>query len=458
MINCQIKDINNVTVHYDSYGDYYDAFEKIPYDCTWRVPAGGAKGTPEYEKYANLYKAQPWWVSTWQIVIDSTPVPDPTGYKLYPAEFSIRKGESETMSINLENEQGIIMAEFYMQLPQGITIATDGDGYLEATLNDSRTDRTHSLEVELGSDGLYHFLAYSNKNKPFIGNEGELISVTLNCDESVEAGEYQGTLKSILLSDADKQAIQPADLTFAIEVTDYIPGDVNDDRRINGMDIVEMVELIMSQGYSKAADLYPVGQPDGKVNGMDLVEEVELVMSQPAQQAAQLRMANGFKQELTLTPQIGGTLALGVTTEQHYLMTQCLVQLSEGMRLDDVTTDTHHTAAWRELGNGQYMVVAYSGSNQAFTDNDALLSLHYTGEGTVTVTDVLMADELRQECRFAAVSLSGTDGIGNVQTSTSNHQQTYDLQGRVINSQVTVNHSPLKRGVYVVNGHKVVVK
>lgn len=230
---------------------------------------------------------------TFSLTMATSVEPDtPTGYKLYPAEFSIRKGESETMSINLENEQGIIMAEFYMQLPEGITIATDGDGYLNAVLNDGRTDRTHLLEVELGSDGLYHFLAYSNKNKPFTGNEGELIYVTLNCDESVEAGEYQGTLKSILLSDADKQAIQTADLTFAIEVTDYIPGDVNDDRRINGMDIVEMVELIMSQGYSKAADLYPVGQPDGKVNGMDLVEEVELVMSQPAQQAAQLRMAN----------------------------------------------------------------------------------------------------------------------------------------------------------------------
>lgn len=70
MINSQITEIDKVVVHYDSYENYYDAFEKIPDDCTWRVPAGGPKNTPEYEKYAKLYVAQPWWVETWNIIID----------------------------------------------------------------------------------------------------------------------------------------------------------------------------------------------------------------------------------------------------------------------------------------------------------------------------------------------------------------------------------------------------
>ena len=68
MINCQIKDIDKVTVHYDSYGNYYDAFEKIPSDCNWLVPA--SPNGPNEDYYANLYKAQPWWVSTWM------PIPD----------------------------------------------------------------------------------------------------------------------------------------------------------------------------------------------------------------------------------------------------------------------------------------------------------------------------------------------------------------------------------------------
>ena len=60
MINSQIKDIENVSVT-------DDAFEKIPNDCTWRVPAGGPA---DYDKYARMYKERPWWVSTWNIIID----------------------------------------------------------------------------------------------------------------------------------------------------------------------------------------------------------------------------------------------------------------------------------------------------------------------------------------------------------------------------------------------------
>lgn len=67
MINSQITDIDSVTVHFDSYDACYDAFERIPSECTWRVPAG-----PEgnEEMYAERYKAQPWWVKTWSIIIE----------------------------------------------------------------------------------------------------------------------------------------------------------------------------------------------------------------------------------------------------------------------------------------------------------------------------------------------------------------------------------------------------
>ena len=46
------------------------------------MPAGGAKDTPEYEKYANLYKTQSWWVPTWKIIIEdvTTGIDDAIAY------------------------------------------------------------------------------------------------------------------------------------------------------------------------------------------------------------------------------------------------------------------------------------------------------------------------------------------------------------------------------------------
>lgn len=95
MINSQITDIDKVKVNYSSYDACYDAFADIPADCTWRVPAGGAKGTAGYDKYAALYRAQPWWVSTWQIVIDDTTL----GVKELPASDCELSLDGGTLSI-----------------------------------------------------------------------------------------------------------------------------------------------------------------------------------------------------------------------------------------------------------------------------------------------------------------------------------------------------------------------
>ena len=43
------------------------AFDGISETCTWCVPSGPEN---DIEKYARRYKAQPWWVSTWQVIID----------------------------------------------------------------------------------------------------------------------------------------------------------------------------------------------------------------------------------------------------------------------------------------------------------------------------------------------------------------------------------------------------
>lgn len=399
-----------------------------------------------------LYEAADYWKDFYDIVeVDmggEVNQPDSLGI----GETLVCTGEQTTMSINLNNEDEIIMVEFYMQLPEGLHILTDDDGYFDAILNSDRIDRTHQLEVEQGSDGLYHFLAYSSKNKPFKGNDGELISIRLGCDEGVTAGLYQGLLKNILLSDADKNAISLPNLPFTIEVFDYILGDVNDDRRINGMDIVEIVDLIMSQGYKPAADLYPIGRPDGVVNGMDLVEEVELVMSQTAASSRMMAANNSLEQGLVIEGTGNEQLAVGVITAGEFIMAQALVTMSDGMSLDDVTSDYHHVVAWRQLTADSYVVIAYSSRNQAFTSNESLFNLHCSGTGRVTVSNVLMADADKQEHRFAAVSsdlITGIDQIENEKLEIDN--STYDLQGRKVSPQ-------LRKGVYIINGTKKVVK
>ena len=89
--------------------------------------------------------------------------------ELRVSDFTIRPGETKTISVELNNpEKTYIALEFYMTLPEGISIVSDDEGYFEVALNSERSAQ-HTLEVKQGNDGSYHFLCYSIKNNALKG-------------------------------------------------------------------------------------------------------------------------------------------------------------------------------------------------------------------------------------------------------------------------------------------------
>ena len=390
--------------------------------------------------------------------------PEPqTDNVLSATSTTILTGNTEKLSIGMTNEDEIIMTEFYMQLPDGITIEEDEDGYPIVTINSERENR-HIIEVSRNSQGLYHFLCYSSNNNAFKGNEGELFNMNLICAEGVTAGTYTATVKDIIKSDVDRNELTQSDFTFNISVMDVAMGDANGDGRINGMDIVEMVDYIMERPSNSfvfaAADL----TSDGKVNGMDLVELVSLVMAQGAQAppSALPRREGTLQTEkldegtLTLRGNENGGVMLGVENPDEFILAQMIVEVSDGT-LTDVTTDAKHDAVWSQIGAGRYAVLAYSTRNRSFTTNNCLLT--FLGcEGNVTVKDMMLIDVDREAKYFADVTYNSTTGIEPTPyPSLMGNESIYDLSGRKLETRnMELGTSP--KGVYIVNGKKVVVK
>ena len=385
--------------------------------------------------------------------------PEPsTNNTLSAAAPTILTGKTAPLSLSMANEDDIIMTEFYMQLPEGITIEEDEDGYPKVTLNSERSNN-HSLEVSRNSEGLYHFLVFSSRNYALKGHEGELFSMNLVCAEGVAAGTYQATVKNILLSDPNKNEITPSDFTFDVTVMDVAMGDANGDGRINGMDIVEMVDYIMERPSDTfvfaAADL----TADQKVNGMDLVELVSLVMAQGAASPQLLTKGKGaqmphhFDSGLTLTSHDDGSLTLGVEKSDAFILAQMIVEV-DGGQLTDVTTDTKHEAVWRQIGENRYAVLAYSTKNRPFAANDELLKLYFANDAnSLRVTDVMLASAEREERRFESVAYGSATGINSIGDSEwANGGSVYDLQGRKVMSTLP------RKGIYIMNGKKVVRK
>ena len=171
------------------------------------------------------------------------------------ADFSINPGETKTISIELNNtENSYIAFEFYMTLPEGISIPVDEDGFLMAALNNDRINR-HMLEVSRMTDGIYHFLCYSNRNNSLKGTSGEIISLTITADGSATTGVKDGKLFCQKLSDSEENKVVFDDFTFHTTIgganqTGLCPhgcqlGDMNQDGSVNITDVVTIVNMIL---------------------------------------------------------------------------------------------------------------------------------------------------------------------------------------------------------------------
>ena len=365
---------------------------------------------------------------------------------------SIPTGGKTTLEMSLKNDDAVNMTDFYLQLPEGMEIE-------KISVSADRSDK-HQVSAQKNSDGYYHVVCYSSQNNAFKGNDGVLYNIVLSCDKTVTPGNYEAGVKNVLMTG---NITQP-DFTFGIEVADILMGDANGDGNINGLDIVEVVDYIMHRPsedfHFVAADLHY----DNKINGLDLVELVSLVLEQGYTPGASSAPAlNGSKLHadgMLLQGDRDGLVTLGTESVDNFILAQCIVQLSEGMELKEVKTDENHTAAWQQIDDSRYAVVTYSMKNAAFGTNETLLEFDFTGKGNISVEDFMLVDNERQARYLGNSSLDTATGIGEMERmGNGENEKWYDLAGRRVSS--SLHHSSASsqpKGVYIVNGKKVLVK
>jgi hypothetical protein len=111
------------------------------------------------------------------------------------------------------------------------------------------------------------------------------------------------------------------------------------------------------------------------------------------------------------------------------------------------------------VDEGHYKVAALSTYNRTFSGSEGELLGFITDS---SIHDDIVIDDIHfftpdgQDYLFDAVSLSGTTGIGTIAVDEEPHDgerpTLYDLQGRKVLSPAG------RKGIYIVNGKKVVIK
>ena len=146
--------------------------------------------------------------------------------ELTVADFSIMPGQQQEVAVAFNNaDYECIMLDFWMSLPEGVTIAKDEDGELMYEESSTRFRKSHSMEVAEKEGNTYHILIFSTKNETLKGTSGTLFTLTLEAAANAPQGQQQGRFYNQIFSDADKQEHNPADVSFNIAVGNSTPAE-----------------------------------------------------------------------------------------------------------------------------------------------------------------------------------------------------------------------------------------
>ena len=386
------------------------------------------------------------------------PEPEPvlsTDDQLVVDEVTASKGKTVAVGIGLTNKDTDLTAyQFDLTLPAGFTLAMDGKKY-QVTKTARYEDDGQTLNVSAveGSDRTYRFVSFSLSNSVITETSGAILNAIVEVADNVEPGSYEALLSAIVFTKADGTQVKLNNVKFNFVVSSVTKGDTNDDGDINVSDIVEIVNCIMGKPSSKfvaaAADM----NGDGEVNVTDIVQVVSIIMAgSGASSRSDVDMAATTDNDrLTLTD----GLSLRLENDGNYVAAQFDVKLADGQTLDDISLNGErsgrHLLTYAKTSENLYKVVLYSLDNSSFSGHSGeLLSIHVTGSGDVTLENIVFVTAGNAEKRFAPIggNVTGLKAIDNLQFTIDN---CYDLRGRRVANAG-------KKGIYVVNGKKQLVK
>lgn len=407
---------------------------------------------------------------------DSIVLPDTTTLKNKTINYPIYVG----------NNDAFCSFQMDIYLPEGMSIAKNDEGDYNLQFAGRETS-SHSMTLRLQSDGAVRVVAFSASNKNFKGSNGALINIPIVIGD-MAAGDYAINVKNIVLADKAEQEFHCDNAVGIITVKNYIKGDVNGDEKVTLADVNSTVNYIVGDPSASfnfdAADM----NDNGVVNVTDVNSIVNVLldggttasakqMGFLAQRASASTDTSDkmYCNNLEIAPGETKTLEVCLDNESKYCSFQFDLILPDGLSVVSTTDEdgevsynaqvvtsrcTNHVLADNLLNGNRFRVVVFSLTNKNITgktgpvvtislkaDNNLAL-----GEQTLRLENMTLATADEKEYYPAntesKVNVVST-GIENIKIDPA-AQKIYNLQGIKVNK--------VTKGVYIVNGKKVVKK
>lgn len=391
-------------------------------------------------------------------------------------------GTAVTFPIGLNNVDEITALQMDLHLPIGITLATDEDGdvKIEST---SRVSNKHTLDCSKMADGGYRIICYSSKNIAFTGQSGELFNVKLAVGEGMADGDYEITATNIEISDIKGTAYTVKDASGTITVQSYMMGDVDGNGQHSINDVVCIINRVLNRPNTAfietAADL----DGSGEISVNDavlLISKYILGTSSNVRKAMRTaEVGNGANflhiEDLEMQPGEVKTIEVMMTNQRDDIRgLQCDITLPDGLSfLYDEDVDDYVTATTRvprklalssemQAVNTLRVAGVCTGSSCIYGNDGSVFTFKVKADENMTSgkykvllsnMELSYGEAIQVNDRTSLLEiLSPTDGITSLSLDGKKDVIIYDLSGR------RTRASEAKKGVFIVNGKKVLIK
>ena len=197
------------------------------------------------------------------------------GNVMFCEDFGAVPGATITLPIQLTNSDAIQGFQFKLVLPEGVSVQTDNEGKLMATL----TDRASSQGLE-GADignGVYQFV-YTSTNR-ILGTSGAVVNIPIVVANNVAVGQYDVIVKDVeLVKYGTSSQIHHGDRTATLTIKEMTLGDVNGDGRVSVADAISIINYVLGRTPVSFIVIAADVNGDGDISLADAVATVDIIL------------------------------------------------------------------------------------------------------------------------------------------------------------------------------------
>lgn len=429
---------------------------------------------------------------------------------VYIESTEVKTGSQMTLSIKMKNETPIRGFQFDLYLPDGVTVAKNAKDRIMASLSAGRLpeDDEHSLTTGELTDGAIRFLCSSLYDENFTGNDGEIVTLTVNVSDDMEDGDYPIIIKNARLTKTDISKYYIIDyVKSTLTVSSYMLGDINADNEVDVRDYTGVANHIMGNtpdGFVvKAGDVDENGDIDvrdytgianiimgssvygsthnsarvlksktyarvaSNIDGMDNVIYATNAKGAPD---SQIELSICMKNQTPIRGfQFDLHLPEGVSVVKN-AKGRIMASLAPG-RLPE---DDEHTLVIDEVSDGVFRFLCSSLYDENFTGNEGeivTLTVNINadmayGDYAVLLKNIIMTETdiskfYKADNIESVFTVDASTGVSTLQdellgVGKNNESPIYSIDGQLVGRSMDMSKS--KKGIYIRDGKKIVVK